>query len=87
MVQNNPSKKKLMRVQNVHLAVKTAKTAKNRPSKGSFSEEKNLIPLANKMSYLDFVPLSLKVPQFPLLHLQAARRLELLEFTTSASCG
>jgi hypothetical protein len=35
---------------------KTEKTAKNRP-RGSFSEEENLIPLANKRSYPDFVSL------------------------------
>jgi hypothetical protein len=59
MVQNDPAKKKkkVMRVQKyAFLAVKTEKTAKNRP-RGSFSEEKNFIPLANKRSYPDFVSL------------------------------
>jgi hypothetical protein len=66
---------------------KTEKTAKNRP-RGHFQKkrEKNLIPLANKRSYPYFVSLSLKVPRFPLLHLQTARRFQhmgKMEFTVT----
>jgi hypothetical protein len=58
-----PSHKKVMRVQIfAFLAVKTEKTAKNRP-RGHFQKEVPRFRI-------------LKVPQFPLLHLQTARRFQ-----------
>jgi hypothetical protein len=79
MVQNNQAKKKLesMRVQKyafLAVKVKTAKTAKNRP-RGHFQKKSTSFRwlIKDKRSY-QFRILKVKAPQFPLLHLQTARR-------------
>jgi hypothetical protein len=52
MVQNNPAKKKVIRVQKyAFLAVKTEKTAKNRP-RGHFQKKRTLVFMYNNILLL-----------------------------------